>query len=66
MFNLKITLSIFSFLILSNCASIVSDSIQPISVDTPNCRGAKCTLNNSNGVYFVERTPGTVSVEKLW
>ena len=66
MFNLKITLSIFSFLILSNCASIVSDSIQPISVDTPNCRGAKCTLNNSNGVYFVKTTPGTVSVEKAY
>ena len=66
MFNIKIILSIISLLILSNCASIISDSIQPVSVDTPNCRGAKCTLNNSNGVYFVKTTPGTVSVEKAY
>ena len=66
MFNMKCLLSILSFLILSNCASIISDSVQPISVDTPNCRAAKCTLNNSNGVYFVEKTPGTVSVEKAY
>ena len=44
----------------------MSDSVQVISVDTPNCRGAKCTLNNSNGVYFVQITPGTVSVEKAY
>ena len=44
----------------------MSDSVQAISVDTPNCRGAKCTLNNSNGVYFVQSTPGTVSVEKAF
>ena len=66
MFNMKCLLSILSFLILSNCASIISDSVQPISVYTPNCRAAKCTLNNSNGVYFVEKTPGTVSVEKAF
>ncbi len=66
MFKIRIILLILSFLILSNCASIMSDSVQAISVDTPNCRGAKCTLNNSNGVYFVQSTPGTVSVEKAY
>ena len=66
MFKIKIILLILSFLFLSNCASIMSDSVQAISVDTPNCRGAKCTLNNSNGVYFVQSTPGTVSVEKAY
>ena len=66
MFETRIILLIFSFLLLSNCASIMSDSVQAISVDTPNCRGAKCTLNNSNGVYFVQSTPGTVSVEKAY
>ena len=66
MFKIKIILLILSFLFLSNCASIISDSVQAISVDTPNCRDAKCTLNNSNGVYFVQRTPGTVSVEKAY
>ena len=66
MFKFKILLLILSFLFLSNCASIMSDSVQAISVDTPNCRGAKCTLNNSNGVYFVQSTPGTVSVEKAF
>ena len=66
MFEIRIILLIFSFLLLSNCASIMSDSVQAISVDTPNCRGAKCSLNNSNGVYFVQSTPGTVSVEKAY
>ena len=66
MFRIRIILLILSFLFLSNCASIMSDSVQAISVDTPNCRGAKCTLNNSNGVYFVQSTPGTVSVEKAY
>ena len=66
MFKIRIILLILSFLFLSNCASIMSDSVQAISVDTPNCRGAKCTLNNSNGVYFVQSTPGTVSVEKAY
>ena len=66
MFETRIILLIFSFLLLSNCASIMSDSVQAISVDTPNCRGAKCSLNNSNGVYFVQSTPGTVSVEKAY
>ena len=66
MLKFRIILLILSFLFLSNCASIMSDSVQAISVDTPNCRGAKCTLNNSNGVYFVQSTPGTVSVEKAY
>ena len=66
MFTIRIILLILSFLFLSNCASIMSYSVQAISVDTPNCRGAKCTLNNSNGVYFVQSTPGTVSVEKAY
>ncbi len=62
----KIVPLIVSLFLLSNCASIISDAVQPISVDTPSCRGAKCTLNNSNGVYFVQSTPGTVSVEKAY
>ena len=66
MYKFRLILLILSFLFLSNCASIMSDSVQAISVDTPNCRGAKCTLNNSNGVYFVQSTPGTVSVEKAY
>ena len=66
MFKNRIILLILSFLFLSNCASIMSDSVQAISVDTPNCRSAKCTLNNSNGVYFVQSTPGTVSIEKAY
>ena len=66
MLTTRIILPIFLVLFLSNCASIMSDSVQAISVDTPNCRGAKCSLNNSNGVYFVQSTPGTVSVEKAY
>jgi hypothetical protein len=62
----KTTLLLFALACLSGCASIISDSVQAISVDTPNCRDAKCTATNSNGTYFVSKTPGTISVNKAY
>ena len=50
--------------IFGGCASIIGDSTQPVSVDTPNCRAASCRLVNSEGTYFIKSTPGTVTVSK--
>ena len=63
---LQILLILFFSLFLSNCASIISDSTQAVSVDTPNCREAECRLTNSNGIYFVQKTPGSVAIEKAY
>ena len=51
---------------LSGCASIVSDSSQPVSIDTPDCKKAKCRATNSEGVYFVAETPATIVVNKAF
>ena len=50
----------------SGCSSIMNDNTQPVSVDTPNCPSATCKLTNSNGQYFVKKTPGTVMVNKAF
>ena len=56
-------LVVFSF---SNCASIVSDSNQVVSVETPNCKGAKCRMTNSEGVFYIQSTPGSTAIQKAY
>ncbi len=58
----KIVLAIL--LLLPGCASMIGDSTQPVSIDTPNCKGASCRLTNSQGTYFVKSTPDTVTITK--
>ena len=59
-------LTVLAISFLSGCASIVGDSNQVVSIDTPNCPGAKCTASNSQGTYFVNQTPGTISINKAY
>ena len=59
-------LTIAGMLLLSGCASIMGDSSQVVSFDTPNCPEAKCTASNSKGTYFVNKTPGTITVNKAF
>ena len=60
----KIVLAIL--LLLPGCASMIGDSTQPVSIDTPNCKGASCRLTNSQGTYFVKSTPDTVTINKAY
>ena len=48
----------------SGCASIVNGNHQPVSVDTGNVQNASCSLSNNKGTYFVNNTPGTVTVNR--
>ena len=57
----KIFKIIFLFF-LTGCASITESKNQSMSVTTGDITGAMCTLSNSKGSYFVNSTPGTVSV----
>jgi uncharacterized protein YceK len=51
-------------LYLTGCASILSDSNQSVSVVTPNCKAAKCTLTNNNGTWYIKETPASAVVQK--
>tara|TARA_B100001559_G_scaffold304555_1_gene294091 strand:+ start:1521 stop:2087 length:567 start_codon:yes stop_codon:yes gene_type:complete len=53
-----------STLTLFNCATLTTGQDQVISIDTPNCPAASCKLTNSEGTYYVNRTPGTVTINK--
>src|SRR5205085_12537694 len=39
---------------------------QPLSVDTPGCGGATCKLINDKGTWYVNATPGTVTVLRAY
>jgi|TARA_B110000196_G_C20870829_1_gene531965 hypothetical protein len=55
---------LFLLPLITQCASIVKGSDQVITIDTPNCPGATCRLTNNDGTYFINKTPGTVSINK--
>ena len=49
----------------SGCASIVNGQNQSVSVNTPGCEPAACTLTNEKGTWFVN-TPGSVVVRRAY
>ena len=59
---------IMSTVLLSTvgCASLFSDASQPVSIDTPSCKEAKCRATNSDGVYYAAATPATIVVNKAF
>jgi len=60
---LRITGLIALALVLSDCATIVKGTTQSISIKTPPIDGAKCTLVNTEGTWFLT-SPGSVVVHK--
>lgn len=52
------------FFLLTGCASIVNGTKQPISVDTPPVQGAVCSLSNNKRTWYVNNTPGSVTVHR--
>lgn len=59
---------VFGFaLIMSGCASVTGNKLQPVSVQTiennKEIVGAGCTLTNDAGKWFVS-TPGSVTIQK--
>jgi membrane-associated protease RseP (regulator of RpoE activity) len=51
---------------LQGCASIVSGTMQSVSVETPGCDGARCEITNDKGKWFVPSTPGSVTVGRSY
>tara|TARA_B100002003_G_scaffold182157_1_gene170385 strand:+ start:376 stop:765 length:390 start_codon:yes stop_codon:yes gene_type:complete len=64
--NIFSPIKLLAIFTLSGCASMVGDSVQPVSVDTPNCPAAECRMVNSQGTYFVKSTPETVTINKAY
>src|SRR6516162_6027082 len=48
---------------VSGCASIVEGTTQSVAITTSPQDGAKCTLTNSEGIWYVT-TPGNAQVHK--
>lgn len=54
----------FSFCFLTGCASIVSGNHQSVSIETPPQKNVTCSLTNDKGKWFVNSTPGSVTVQQ--
>jgi hypothetical protein len=64
----KFSVLVVAAIALQGCASIVSGTTQPLSVETRGAdgvavAGASCKLSNDKGKWFVN-TPGSVSVSR--
>lgn len=60
--SLILTANVF----LTGCASIVNGTNQPVSVETPPVEGAVCTLTNDKGTWYVNSSPGSVTVHRSY
>ncbi len=50
--------------LLTGCASIVTGIHQSVSVETPPVTDATCSLKNSKGIWYVNKTPGSVVIHR--
>jgi uncharacterized protein YceK len=51
---------------LAGCASIVNGTHQNVSVDTGKVTGARCTLSNNKGKWYIPSTPGSTVVNRSY
>lgn len=54
-----------SFVSLTGCASVTTGQNQSVSVST-NVPGATCKLSNDKGNWYVQSTPGSVTVQRAY
>ncbi len=62
----RLAIVLITLFILSGCASVSESRTNSISVDTPGCPEALCTLENDDGKYYIKETPDTVTVEQAY
>ena len=60
----SICLIMLLLLLTSGCASITETKTQSVSVNTGDITGATCTLSNSKGTWYINSTPGSVTVRQ--
>ncbi len=64
--RIHIIATVFVASIFSGCASITTGHNQTLSVETPACLAATCKLTNDKGTWFVNSTPGSVTVNRAY
>ena len=64
MSTLKKITKILPICFLIGCASIADTKMQAVSVSTGEVTGAMCTLTNTKGSFYVQSTPGTVTIQQ--
>jgi len=64
MSTLKKITKILPICFLVGCASIADNKMQAVSVSTGEVTGAMCTLTNTKGSFYVQSTPGTVTIQQ--
>lgn len=52
--------------VLTGCASIVNGTNESVSVNTAPVAGATCSLENNKGKWYVNQTPGSVTVHRSY
>lgn len=62
----SIMLAIVMVSTLAGCASIVNGTNQSVSVQTDHVYGATCALENDKGKWYVNSTPGSVTVNRSY
>ena len=53
-------------ILLNGCASIVNGTHESVSVNTGSVKDATCKLYNSKGTWYVNKTPGSVTVHRAY
>lgn len=53
-------------MLMTGCATILNGTHESVLVTTPPVSNAKCKLQNNNGVWYVDRTPGSVTVQRSY
>ena len=64
MSTLKKITKVLPICFLVGCASIADNKMQAVSVSTGEVTGAMCTLTNTKGSFYVQSTPGTVTIQQ--
>jgi len=52
--------------LLNGCASIINGTSESVSVTTPPAADAHCMLTNDKGTWYVNDTPGSVTVHRAY
>ena len=51
---------------LTSCASIVNGNQQSVTVKTGKIKDAACALSNNKGTWYINNTPGSVTVHRSY
>jgi hypothetical protein len=61
--HLYVLISAIIIMFCSGCANMVRGTTEPITIESPNCPGAVCTLQNKKGTWTVT-TPGSIVIPR--